>query len=41
MTIANNMKTIIPQIESVKKYLKVVEKHFISADKSLASTLMA
>ncbi|KAL3524677.1 hypothetical protein ACH5RR_013049 [Cinchona calisaya] len=41
MTIANNIKTTIPQTESAKEYLKFVEECFRSADKSLAGTLMA
>ncbi|KAL3530447.1 hypothetical protein ACH5RR_009769 [Cinchona calisaya] len=41
MTIANNIKTIIPQTESAKEYLKFVEERFRSADKSLDGTLMA
>ncbi|KAL3501913.1 hypothetical protein ACH5RR_036362 [Cinchona calisaya] len=36
MTIANKIKTTIPQIESAKEYLKFVEERFRSADKSLA-----
>ncbi|XP_060170873.1 uncharacterized protein LOC132601830 [Lycium barbarum] len=41
MTIANNIKSTIPQTESVREYLKFVEERFRSADKSLAGTLMA
>ena len=41
MTIANNIKITIPQIESVKEYLRFVEEHFHSTNKSLASTLIA
>ncbi|XP_074556836.1 uncharacterized protein LOC141819121 [Curcuma longa] len=41
MTIANNIKTTIPQTENAKEYLKFVEERFRSADKSLAGTLMA
>ena len=41
MTIANNIKTTIPQIESTKEYLKFVEEHFHSTAKSLVDTLMA
>ena len=40
MTIANNIKTTIPQTKSAKEYLKFVEERFHSTDKSLASTLM-
>nr|XP_009796132.1 PREDICTED: uncharacterized protein LOC104242748 [Nicotiana sylvestris] len=36
MNIANNIKSTIPQIESVREYLKFVEERFRSADKSLA-----
>ncbi|XP_074562538.1 uncharacterized protein LOC141819065, partial [Curcuma longa] len=39
MTIANNIKTTIPQTENAKEYLKFVEERFCSADKSLAGTL--
>ncbi|KAH0661810.1 hypothetical protein KY284_026741 [Solanum tuberosum] len=38
MTVSKNIKSIIPQIESVREYLKFMEEHFRSADKS--STLM-
>ena len=41
MTISNNIKSTIPQIESAKEFLAFVEEHFRSADKSLAGTLMA
>nr|XP_016451707.1 PREDICTED: uncharacterized protein LOC107776334 [Nicotiana tabacum] len=41
MTIANNIKSTIPQTESAREYPKFVEEHFPSADKSLAGTLMA
>lgn len=41
MTVANNIKTSIPQTESAREYLKFVEERFRSADKSLAGTLMA
>ncbi|KAL3356259.1 hypothetical protein AABB24_017112 [Solanum stoloniferum] len=40
MTVANNIKSTIPQKESVREYLKFVEEHFRSADKCLARTLM-
>lgn len=39
-TVANNIKSIISQTESVKKYLKFVEERFRYVDKSLAGTLM-
>ena len=41
MTIANNIKTAIPQIESIKEYLRLMEERFHFVDKSLADTLMA
>ncbi|XP_075091653.1 uncharacterized protein LOC142171848 [Nicotiana tabacum] len=41
MNIANYIKSTIPQTESVRGYLKFVEKRFRSADKSLTGTLMA
>ena len=41
MTIANNIKTTIPQIENAKEYLKFVEEYFRFANKSLTGTLMA
>ena len=41
MTIANNIKTTIPQTESAKEYLKFVEEHFRFANKSLVGTLVA
>ena len=41
MTIANNIKTNIPQTESAKEYLMFVEERFHFADKSLICTLMA
>ncbi len=41
MSIANNIKTTIPQAENVKEYLNFMEERFRSADKSLAGTLMA
>ncbi|CAL9026013.1 unnamed protein product, partial [Prunus brigantina] len=45
MTIANNIKTTLPQAETAQEYLKNynknVENRFKTADKSLAGTLMA
>ena len=41
MTIANNIKTSLPQTENALEFLTAVKEHFKSADKSLASTLMA
>ena len=40
MTIANNIKTSIPQTEFASEFLKYVEERFKRADKSLAGTLM-
>ena len=39
MTIANNIKTTIPQTESAKEYLKFVEERFRFSNKSLIGTL--
>ncbi|RVW44414.1 hypothetical protein CK203_070961 [Vitis vinifera] len=41
MTIANNIKTSLPQTEFASEFLKSVEERFKRADKSLAGTLMA
>ena len=41
MTIANNIKTSLPQTEFASKFLKSVEKRFKRVDKSLVGTLMA
>ena len=41
MTIANNIKTFLPQTEFASEFLKSVEERFKRADKSLAGTLMA
>ena len=41
MTIANNIKTSLPQTEFASKFLKSVEERFKRADKSLAGTLIA
>ncbi|XP_019236491.1 PREDICTED: uncharacterized protein LOC109222002 [Nicotiana attenuata] len=41
MSIANNIKSTIPQKESAREYLKFMEECFRSADKSLTGTLMA
>ncbi|XP_049354768.1 uncharacterized protein LOC125819364 [Solanum verrucosum] len=40
MIVANNIKSTIPQAESSREYLKFVEEHFRSIDKSLNGTLM-
>ena len=41
MTIANNIKSTLPDNVDAKAYLKLVEERFHSTDKSLAGTLMA
>ncbi|KAH7866788.1 hypothetical protein Vadar_024998 [Vaccinium darrowii] len=41
MTIANNIKTSLPQESTALEYLNAVEDRFKSADKSLAGTIMA
>ncbi|KAL6340144.1 hypothetical protein AAG906_040580 [Vitis piasezkii] len=41
MTIANNIKTSLPQTEFASEFLKSVEERFKRADKSLVGTLMA
>ena len=41
MTIANNIKSTLPENVTALEYLKLVEEHFRSADKSLAGILMA
>ena len=41
MTIANNIKTTLPENITALEYLKLVEECFCSANKSLARTLMA
>ena len=41
MTIANNIKTTLPQSENAKEFMKNVQKRFKTADKSLAGKLMA
>ena len=41
MTIANNIKKILPKTDSAKEFLLNVEDHFKTADKSLAGTLIA
>ncbi|KAF5936143.1 hypothetical protein HYC85_027272 [Camellia sinensis] len=40
MTIANNIKTSLPQTVNALEYLKAVEDQFRSANKSLAGTIM-
>ena len=41
MTIANNIKTSLPQTEFASEFLKSVEERFKRVDKSLVGTLMA
>ncbi|XP_038978010.1 uncharacterized protein LOC120108482 [Phoenix dactylifera] len=41
MSIANNIKSTLPECDSAQALLKTVEERFRSADKSLAGTLMA
>ena len=41
MTIANNIKTTLPKIDSAKEFLSNVEDRFKIANKSLVGTLMA
>ncbi|RVW26828.1 hypothetical protein CK203_111491 [Vitis vinifera] len=41
MTIANNIKTSLPQTKFTSEFLKSVEERFKRADKSLVGTLMA
>jgi hypothetical protein len=40
MTIAKNIKTILPKTDDAKEFLANVAEHFKTADKSLAGTLM-
>ena len=41
MTIANNIKTFLPQTEFASEFLKSVEERFKRNDKSLTGTLIA
>ena len=41
MTIANNIKSTLPESLTAKEYLKRVEERFRFADESFAGTLMA
>ncbi|XP_049358407.1 uncharacterized protein LOC125822998 [Solanum verrucosum] len=41
MIVANNIKSTIPQIKSVREYLKFVGERFRSTDESLVGTLMS
>ncbi|XP_057958448.1 uncharacterized protein LOC131151212 [Malania oleifera] len=40
MCIANNIKSMLPQLENAKEYLKAMKDRFPSADKSFARRLM-
>ena len=40
MSIANNIKSALPKIESAREFMKFVEEHSQTADKSLDWTLM-
>ena len=40
MTVANNIKAILPPTNNAKEFIKFVEDRSQTADKSLASTLM-
>ncbi|KAG8390835.1 hypothetical protein BUALT_Bualt01G0124800 [Buddleja alternifolia] len=40
MAVPNNVKATLPHTESAKEFMKFVEEHSQTADKSLASTLM-
>jgi len=41
MSIANNIKFVIPKTESAKEFMKFVEKNSQTIDKSLDGTLMS
>ena len=41
MSIANNIKSTLPERDTVKEFFKTVEEHFRSTGKPLAGTLMA
>lgn len=41
MSIASNIKSALPKIESAKEMMKFVEERFQTVDKSLAGTLMS
>ena len=40
MSVANNIKLALPKIESAKEFMKFMEEHSQTVDKSLARTLM-
>ena len=41
MSIANNIKSTLPECDTAKEFSKTVDERFRSADKSLVGTLMA
>ncbi|XP_012841550.1 PREDICTED: uncharacterized protein LOC105961831 [Erythranthe guttata] len=41
MTVANNIKTSLPEVDNAMELLTAIKERFKSADKSLAGTLMA
>ena len=41
MTIANSIKTILPKIESAKRFIGLVGEHSETANKSVSETLMS
>jgi len=40
MSIANSIKSVLPEIERAKEFMIFIEKHFQTADKSLAVILL-
>jgi len=41
MSLANNIKSALPEIENAKEFMKFVEERFQIIDKSIAGTLMS
>ena len=41
ISITNNIKSALPKTESAKEFMKFVEEHSQTVDKSLAETLMS
>jgi len=41
MSIANNIKSVLPKIKRVKEFMTFMEKHSQTTDKSLAVTLLS
>jgi len=41
MSVASNIKSALPKTESAKEFIKFMEEHSQTADKSLAGTLMS